>query len=83
MINEKDIIQIAREANLGAALTHDGGEPRVWIEGADWHNELQRFAALVAAAAQERCAAICDSMATDETKWYSPTDCANEIRKLT
>ena len=42
-----DIIKLAREAGLGAVLTHNGGEPRVWIEGADWHDELTRFAALV------------------------------------
>ncbi len=41
-----DIIRMAREARLGSALTH-GGEQRVWIEGADWHDELERFAALV------------------------------------
>lgn len=47
-MNRRDIIRMAREAGLGATLTHDGGKPRVWIEGADWHDELERFAALVA-----------------------------------
>ena len=42
-----EIIELAREAGLGTSLTHNGGEPRVWIEGADWHDELTRFAALV------------------------------------
>ena len=46
-------------------------------------DELLHFAALVAAHERERCAALCDTMSTDETKWCSPTDCANEIRKLT
>ena len=82
MLSDKDIIRMAHLAGLGTALTHDG-EQRVWIEGADWHDELKRFAALVAAAEREACAALCDTMSTDETKWCSPTDCANEIRKLT
>lgn len=43
----KSIIELARDAGLGALLTHNGGEPRVWIEGADWHDELTRFALLV------------------------------------
>jgi hypothetical protein len=42
-----NIIEMAREAGLGTSLTHNGGQPRVWIEGADWHDELTRFAALV------------------------------------
>jgi hypothetical protein len=62
-MNRDDIIRWAHLAGLGTALTHDG-EQRVWIEGADWHDELKRFAALVAAAAKaeerEACAAICD-----------------------
>ena len=45
------IIKLAREAGLGTSLTHNGGEPRVWIEGADWHDELTRFATLVRNAA--------------------------------
>lgn len=46
-----EIIKLAREAGLGESLTHNGGAPRVWIEGADWHDELTRFAALVRNAA--------------------------------
>ena len=45
-----DIIRMAREAGLGTVLCHNSVEgDRVWIEGADWHDELERFAALVAA----------------------------------
>ena len=48
-----DIIRLAREANLGNVLCHNSVEgDRVFIEGADWHDELERFAALVAAAEQ-------------------------------
>jgi hypothetical protein len=54
-----EIIKLAREARLGATLTHQGGEPRVWIEGADWHDELERFAALVSAKEREECAKVC------------------------
>ena len=62
-----DIIRMAREARLGSALTH-GGEQRVWIEGADWHDELERFAALVAAAEREACAGR-----TRACRWSSTT----------
>jgi hypothetical protein len=50
-MTKDDVTRMAREAGLGAILTHQGGEPRVWIEGADWHDEVERFAALVAAIA--------------------------------
>ena len=49
MTIDEFVINLAREAGLGTSLTHNGGEPRVWIEGADWHDELTRFAALVRA----------------------------------
>ena len=55
-MNRDDIIRMAREAGLGTALCHNSVEgERVWIEGADWHDELERFAALVAAAEREKC----------------------------
>ena len=62
-MNHEDIIKLAREAGLGTSLCHNSVEgDRVWIEGADWHDELERFAALVEerAAAQEReeCARV-------------------------
>lgn len=53
-----NIIKLAREAGLGESLTHHGGEPRVWIEGADWHDELTRFAALVRARALDEAIKI-------------------------
>ena len=63
-MTREDIIRMAREAALGSALAHHEGELRVWIEGADWHDELARFAALAAewGAKQEReaCAKVCD-----------------------
>ena len=63
-MNRDDIIRMAREAGLGTALCHNSVEgERVWIEGADWHDELERFAALVAAAEREECAKECDKIA--------------------
>ena len=49
-----DIIRMAREAGLGTALCHNSIDgDRIWIEGADWHEEVERFAARVAAAERE------------------------------
>ena len=48
-----EIIAMAREAKLGAALSHGGQDERIYIEGADWHDELMRFVTLVAAAERE------------------------------
>ena len=61
-MNREDIIRMAREAQLGTSLIHKGGEQRVWIEGADWHDELERFAALVAAAEREACAKVTEDI---------------------
>ena len=61
-MNRDDIIRMAREAGLGTALCHNSVEgERVWIEGADWHDELERFAALVAAAEREACIDIIET----------------------
>ena len=74
----KTVIEMAREAGLGTTLTHDGSPPRVWIEGADWHDELERFAALVAAAEREACAKVCESEGKRiDASWMS---CAAAIR---
>ena len=54
-----DVQKLAREAGLGTVLSHNGGSERVWIEGADWHEELERFAALVL----EEAAKVCDDRA--------------------
>ena len=68
-MTREDIIRMAREAALGSALAHHEGELRVWIEGADWHDELARFAALAAewGAKQEReaCAKVCEDEAAE------------------
>lgn len=81
-----EIIKLAREAGLGTSLTHNGGEPRVWIEGADWHDELTRFAALVHAAALEEAAGVCEDL-DEEARWKegrlaSGHECAAAIRAM-
>lgn len=65
-MNHEDIIKLAREAGLGTSLCHNSVEgDRVWIEGADWHDELERFVALVeeraAATEREECAKVCEA----------------------
>lgn len=65
MTIDEFVINLAREAGLGTSLTHNGGEPRVWIEGADWHDELTRFAALVRNAVLEECASEFEGQYTD------------------
>lgn len=44
---QQEIIEFAKQAKLGTALSHDGGELRIFIEGADWHEELLRFVELL------------------------------------
>ena len=89
-MNRKDIIRMAREADLGFLLNAN------WL----MHEELERFAALVASAernriwtqehwteyehaivAQEReaCAKVCDDLWEDDGTAY---DCAEAIRTL-
>lgn len=75
-----EIIKLAREAGLGESLTHNGGEPRVWIEGADWHDELTRFAALVRAAALEEAARVTGEFAQ---KWWSIHCASNKHMETT
>lgn len=57
------IIKAAREASLGTVLCHNSIDgDRVWIEGADWHDELERFYAIAYRAGMERAAEICDGL---------------------
>ena len=48
-----DIIRMAREAGMGAAITSEDGLPKVW--GMPTALELERFAALVEAATRKAC----------------------------
>ena len=65
-MNTEDIIGMAQEALLGSSLTHDERGLRIWIEGADWHDEITRLAKLAykagAAAEREACAKVCESL---------------------
>ena len=70
-----DITHMAREAGLmawnGDCVLTDG--------------QLERLAALVAAAEREACAKVCDDMeekaeGTECCKWPTPADCAAAIR---
>lgn len=57
-MTREEIISMAREAGFEA----DEPAYDVWITDGYWADELERFAALVAAAEREACAAICDEM---------------------
>ena len=70
-----NIIELAKQAN---------GEP-AWSGGVEWHwDELQKFAALVAAHEREACAKLCDNQTKELYASRDTVDCAewlaNEIR---
>lgn len=67
-MNREDIIRMAKEAGWQYA------------DGDDGYNPLWRFAALVAAAEREACAAVCDKLG-DEYADANPADCAFVIRE--
>ena len=56
-MNKDDIIRMAREVGF-VAYGEDAGEYRIPTPA--FHNRLERFAALVAAAEREACAKVCD-----------------------
>ena len=69
-----DIIRMAREAGF-----------EIDCCSLEWHDRIERFAALVAAAEREACAKVCDEMEekaedTECCKWPTPIDCAAAIR---
>jgi hypothetical protein len=67
-MTQDDIIRMAREALLGFPALDDRGL-RIWIEGADWHDELSRFAILAyeagVAAEREACAKVAEATVCD------------------
>ena len=70
-MTKDDIIELAREARLGNVLCHNSVEgDRVWIEGADWHDELEQFAALleakIRADGREACAKVIEDECHDD-----------------
>ena len=74
-MNREDIIRMAREAGFEVYETD------VWITDGWWLEELERFAALVAAAEREACAKVCDGM--DHNGVMIAADCAAAIRART
>ena len=71
-MNRDDIIRMAEKAS-------GGRQPDGWGVMLD-HEQLERFAKLVAAAEREACAKVCDKLG-DEYADANPTDCAFAIRE--
>ena len=61
-MNKDDIIRMAREVGF-VAYGEDAGEYRIPTPA--FHNRLERFAALVAAAEREACAKVCEELDTE------------------
>lgn len=73
----RDILELVREARLGNVLCHNSVEgDRVWIEGADWHDELERFAELLEAKVRADEREACAHIAED---WDSDLACPREV----
>ena len=80
-MNREDIIKLAREAGFEVYGTD------VWITDGWWLEELERFAALVAAAEREECAKACEELLStggsgDEHR-DGVADCISAIRART
>jgi hypothetical protein len=71
-MNREDIIRMAREAGFEVYGTD------VWITDGWWTEELERFAALVAAAERSACVKVCEDM--DHNGVMIAADCAAAIR---
>jgi len=81
-MTKDDIIELAREARLGNVLCHNSVEgDRVWIEGADWHDELERFAELLEAKVRKECAELCRAKANVRSplSFHALHECADLI----
>ena len=80
-MDREDIIRMAREAGFEVYETD------VWITDGWWTEELERFAALVAAAEREACAKACDELKPFGPHLYiqkaTAQDCAAAIRART
>ena len=73
-MDREEIIRMAREAGFRDTTT-----PVVAL-GVSWE-QVQRFAALVAAHEREACAAICDSFQARDVG-MQPAECAEAIRAM-
>jgi len=63
-----DIIRMAQEAGFEVDENHD-----VWVTDGYWLRELERFAALVAAAEREACAKVCEQYETGRPEYHAET----------
>ena len=74
-MDRDDIIRMAREADLLTTTEPNGYQ--VWIP-----ENLEHFAALVAAAEREACAKVCEEYqdAVDRHRWPNGYECADAIR---
>jgi hypothetical protein len=77
-MTREDIIKLAREAGFNV-------EQGFLLRATGIDEDLERFAALVAAAEREACAKACEDMeekaeGTECCKWPTPVDCAYAIR---
>jgi len=76
-MEREQIIRMAREANILEPLGYDNPHMNNWRD--DVVRELERFAALVAAAEREACAKVCENEgAMYDASWSS---CAAAIRE--
>ena len=77
-MDREEIIRMAREAGFQVYGTD------VWITDGWWLEELERFAALVAAHEREACAKVCDAVQKkneDDGAWmWEARNCAAAIR---
>ena len=67
-LTRDEIIEMARESRLGASLSHNGQGARIYIEGADWHDEITRFAALVTAEKDAEIARLNDALHWEQSR---------------
>ena len=73
----KTVIEMAREA--GFMVVHEGEpETGAWYEC--FTEEIERFAALVAAAEREACAKVIDEMAEDMEREMEPSTAIAYVR---
>ena len=59
-MNRQEVINKAREAGFGPA-----------VEGPEFRLLFERFAALVATAAREECAKLCDVKSAEQDEWMA------------
>jgi hypothetical protein len=76
-MTKDDVIRMAREAGL-APICSACDEPDVSYAYEDWDEELEKFAAIVAAAEREACAKVCDDR--ERANLYGVKECAAAIR---